>query len=117
MKTNKTSHLLRICVFFTLLAIFSSCSDDTETTGTLRVKFANWQQAWSRKVSIMITPIEHEEKIIKKITGITRSSTEIELNPGNYHIYITIEEYMSPASYHKYAQVQAGKTEEIVIND
>lgn len=79
----------------TLLSL-SSCSDDTPVTGVLRVQFLDWKQEWTNHVSIEVTPLDHEDIVLKHVDVGFDRVTDIELNPGNYHVLVVAKVYGAP---------------------
>ncbi|MFZ1236137.1 MAG: hypothetical protein WAR39_03905 [Prevotella sp.] len=115
-RKNLLSKLMMGVLFLFLPSLISCSNDDYPTVGVLRVEFTDWKQEWTNHLSIAITPIDQEDKVIKKVDVGMDHVKDIELNPGNYHIYVVAAVDTHPLYWHKYAQVQAGATETIKIS-
>ena len=84
-------------------------------TGRLSIEFTNWEPEWTDHLFIIISPIEHEDKIIKQIKVNSHSVNNIELNPGNYIILIKADNNDFTPHIIKHVQIQVGETEVIKI--
>ena len=107
---------LSVALLFSLLSLTACSDDETPTVGVLRVEFTSWKQEWTNHLSIAVTPIDQEDKIIKQVDMGLEHAKEITLNPGNYHIYIVAAVDKNPLNRHEYVQIQAGATEIIKIS-
>jgi hypothetical protein len=114
---SKNTKIFR--VFFLLsitLILISACSkNETTYTGRLSIEFTNWEPEWTDHLFIIISPIEHEDKIIKQIKVNSHSVNNIELNPGNYIILIKADNNDFTPHIIKHVQIQVGETEVIKI--
>jgi len=106
------SLLVAFMVFFTL----SSCSDDDPVTGILRVQFVDWEQSWTNNLCIDITPANQEDIVLKRVDVGINHITDVELNPGNYHVLVTAKTGTT-LRWHRYCQVQIGKTEVVQLSN
>ena len=107
-----------ITLFLSMSSFLSSCSEeDYPTTGILRISFSNGNTGWSNHLYIGISPFEQESKIIKSIEVGNNRINDVELNPGNYNVYIRADNNNVTPYINEYVQVQSGKTVVLNINE
>ncbi len=113
---NKRFVLFIASVF--AMICFSGCSDndDYPTVGTLKVEVTSWNAYYENNTHMAIFPFGYEQGAIKVVDFGTNKIKEVDLNPGNYTVKVSVygkEEHHWSGN----AQVQAGRTELLQLGD
>ena len=97
---------------------FTCCSDDDDfpTVGTLKVELTSWNAYYENNAHMAIFPIGYKENAIQIVDFGASSEKEVELNPGNYTVEVTVE---GKEEHHwsGNTQVQAGRTVVLRLGD
>lgn len=116
---KKMSMLISLAFAFVSLFTFVGCSsddDDIPTTGFVRVEFPYWSGfVGTGDVYIYLADQYASGKLvcIKSSKIGSSRTTDIELNPGNYYVSISMSGMETEGD--GYLQVQAGKVEVIKV--
>ena len=106
-----------VAFMFAMVCILGcSDNDDYPTVGTLKVEVTSWNAYYENHTYMSISPIGYEQNPIKFVSFDTNRTKEVELNPGNY----TVEVSVSGKEEHRWSgdvQVQAGRTELLQLGD
>ena len=116
---KKMSMLISLAFAFVSLFTFVGCSsddDDIPTTGFVRVEFPYWSgSVGTGDVYVYLADQYASGKLvcIKSSKIGSSRTTDIELNPGNYYVSISMSGMETEGD--GYLQVQAGKVEVIKV--
>ena len=116
---KKMSMLISLAFAIMSLFTFVGCSsddDDIPTTGFVRVEFPSWSSSvGTGDVYIYLADQYASGKYVCIKSSKLRSTktTDIELNPGNYYVDISMNDIDTEGG--GYLQVQAGKVEVIKV--
>ena len=116
---KKMSMLISLAFAFVSLFTFVGCSsddDDIPTTGFVRVEFPYWSgSVGTGDVYVYLADQYASGKYVCIKSSKLRSTktTDIELNPGNYYVRISMDGIDTEGD--GYLQVQAGKVEVIKV--